>query len=157
MSVSATCGCGVDLERVELPLARVLGGRRPFLYALGHQGVPFVEARIGTATLPVQSRRLDRLDPVFVDHVLKAAALWANLKAQLRDRRVVGGSGSASVSSGPGGCACARPRLTTGCRSCRTATSRSFTRAPPSRPASLRHVELVTKAENSRQRHRRRE
>jgi hypothetical protein len=31
------------LERIELPVARVLGGRRPFLYALGHQAVPIVE------------------------------------------------------------------------------------------------------------------
>jgi protein involved in plasmid replication-relaxation len=75
------------LERVELPVARVLGGRRPFLYSLGLQGVPFVETRIGTAVLPVQPRRLDRLDHVFVDHDLKAAALWANLRAQLRGRR----------------------------------------------------------------------
>jgi hypothetical protein len=60
------------LERVELPVARVLGGRRPFLYAIGQQAVP---------------RRLDRLDHVFVDHDLKAAALWANLRAQLRGRR----------------------------------------------------------------------
>src|SRR5437660_6530111 len=46
------------LERVELP-ARVLGGRRPFLYSLGRQGVAYVEQRIGTAKLPVQPRRLD--------------------------------------------------------------------------------------------------
>ncbi len=75
------------LERVELPVARVLGGRRPFLYSLGIQAVPMVEQRIGTAVLPVQPRRLDRLDHVFVDHDLKAAALWANLRAQLRKRR----------------------------------------------------------------------
>jgi len=75
------------LERVELPVARVLGGRRPFLYALGHQAVPIVESRIGSWVLPVQLRRLDRLDHVFVDHDLKAAALWANLRAQLRGRR----------------------------------------------------------------------
>src|SRR5437588_11867867 len=62
------------LERVELPVARVLGGRRPFLYALGRQGVAYVEQRLGTATLPVQPRRLDRLDHVFVEHDLKAAA-----------------------------------------------------------------------------------
>jgi hypothetical protein len=72
------------LERVELPVARVLGGRRPFLYALGQPGVRFVEQRIGTAALPVQARRLDRLDHVFVDHDLQAAAFWANLAAQLR-------------------------------------------------------------------------
>jgi hypothetical protein len=75
------------LERVELPVARVLGGRRPFLYALGQQSVACVESRMGTAVLPVQTRRLDRLDHVFVDHDLKAAALWANLRAQLRGRR----------------------------------------------------------------------
>ncbi len=75
------------LERIELPVARVLGGRRPFLYALGQQGVPLVEQRMGTATLPVQPRRLDRLDHVFIDHDLKAAALWANVLAQLRGRR----------------------------------------------------------------------
>jgi len=61
----------------------VLGGRRPFLYSLGQQGVALVETRMGTATLPVQPRRLDRLDHVFVDHDLKAAALWANVKVQL--------------------------------------------------------------------------
>jgi Replication-relaxation len=72
------------LERVELPVARVLGGRRPFLYALGQPGVRYVEPRLGTATLPVQPRRLDRLDHVFVDHDLQAAALWANLTAQMR-------------------------------------------------------------------------
>src|SRR6266851_8352687 len=38
---------------------------------------------MGTATLPVQPRRLDRLDHVFVDHDLNAAALWANVKVQL--------------------------------------------------------------------------
>jgi hypothetical protein len=46
-----------------------------------------VEQRMGTAVLPVQPRRLDRLDHVFVDHDLKAAALWANVRAQLRGRR----------------------------------------------------------------------
>ena len=71
------------LERVELPVARVLGGRRPFLYALGQQAVPIVESRMGSWTLPVQPRRLDRLDHVFIDHDLKAAALWANVKVAL--------------------------------------------------------------------------
>jgi hypothetical protein len=74
------------LERVELPVARVLGGRRPFLYALGRQGLALVESSAGTAARPVQLRRLDRLDHVFVDHDLKAAALWANVTAQVRSR-----------------------------------------------------------------------
>jgi Replication-relaxation len=72
------------LERVELPVARVIGGRRTFLYALGQPGVRYVEPRVGTTTLPVQARRLDRLDYVFVEHDLQAAAFWANLKVQLR-------------------------------------------------------------------------
>jgi len=75
------------LERIELPVARVLGGRRPFLYALGRHGVPVVELEAGTRTEPVQPRRLDRLDHVFIDHDLQAAALWANVQAQLRERR----------------------------------------------------------------------
>jgi hypothetical protein len=75
------------LERIELPVARVLGGRRPFLYALGQQAVAVVEQRVGTTALPVRPRRLDRLDHVFIDHDLKAAALWANLRAEMRRRR----------------------------------------------------------------------
>ena len=35
------------LERIELPVARVLGGRRPFLYALGQQSIAVVEAAHG--------------------------------------------------------------------------------------------------------------
>ena len=41
------------------------------------------DSALGTATLPVQPRRLDRLDHVFIDHDLKAAALWANGKVAL--------------------------------------------------------------------------
>src|SRR5215471_151869 len=74
------------LERVELPVARVLGGRRPFLYAISQEAVPLVESRIGSWRLPVQPRRLDRLDHVFVDHDLKAAALWANIRRALIHR-----------------------------------------------------------------------
>ena len=33
--------------------------------------------------LPVQPRRLDRVDHVFTDHDLKAAAVWANVKVAL--------------------------------------------------------------------------
>jgi hypothetical protein len=51
------------------------------------EGVALVEQRMGSATLPVQPRRLDRLDHVFIDHDLKAAALWANMLAELRQRR----------------------------------------------------------------------
>ena len=64
------------LERVELPQARSAGGRLPYLYSLGRQGVPVVEERVPG---PVSARRIDRLDALFVDHNLKTAALWANL------------------------------------------------------------------------------
>src|SRR5262249_26139634 len=33
------------LDRIELPVARVLGGRRPFLYTLGSRGVPYLVDR----------------------------------------------------------------------------------------------------------------
>ena len=72
------------LERVELPMARSQGGRCPFLYALGRRGVDLVTAT-GGGTAAVRLRRFDRLDHVFVDHDLKSAALWANLKALIRD------------------------------------------------------------------------
>jgi hypothetical protein len=48
--------------------------------------VPRVEQRIGTAKLAVQQRRLDRLDHVFVDHDLKAAALRASLQQNCAGR-----------------------------------------------------------------------
>jgi hypothetical protein len=76
------------LERVELPVARVLGGRRPFLYALGQRGLTTIRYQRGGAGAAVQRRRLDRLDHVFVDHDLRAAALWANVSSQLRERAV---------------------------------------------------------------------
>lgn len=84
------CTCAYDrlrqlwlwsyLERLEPPLARSLGGRTPFLYALGRQAVPDLTARLGTGEPPVRRRRLDRLLPLFMDHDLKAAALWANIE-----------------------------------------------------------------------------
>lgn len=64
------------LERVELPQARSVGGRLPYLYSLGRQGVPIIQEQVSE---PVHARRIDRLDALFVDHNLKAAALWANL------------------------------------------------------------------------------
>jgi Replication-relaxation len=72
------------LERVELPVARVLGGRRPFLYALGRQGASVVQACLPDDRPAVRPRRLDRLDRMFVEHDLRAAALWANLRAWQR-------------------------------------------------------------------------
>jgi hypothetical protein len=80
------------LDRIELPVARIAGGRRPFLYALGKRGAPVVAAFLGKETAPVQRRRLDRLDDLFIEHDLKAAALWAwaHLRALLRRTRARG-------------------------------------------------------------------
>jgi Replication-relaxation len=72
------------LDRIELPVARALGGSRPYLYTLGPRGVAIVSAQLGEGTTPVQRRRLDRVDDVFVEHDLNVAALWANLKAITR-------------------------------------------------------------------------
>jgi Replication-relaxation len=74
------------VDRIELPVARALGGSRPYLYTLGRRGVPIVGAMLGSGAAPVQRRRLDRLDDIFVDHDLKVAAFWANLVALLRAR-----------------------------------------------------------------------
>lgn len=71
-------------ERVEQPIARSVGGRRPYLYALGRRGEPVVAQRLGQSVTRVQRRRLDRLSSVFVDHDLQIAAFWANLVALLR-------------------------------------------------------------------------
>lgn len=72
------------LDRLELPIARALGGRRPYLYTLGPRGVGPVAARLGRGTAPIRCRRLDRVDDIFVEHDLTAAAFWANLAALAR-------------------------------------------------------------------------
>lgn len=71
------------LERIELPVAPSLGGRRPFLYALGHAGVPIVAEWLGSPSGSIQRRRLDRLNALFIAHDLQLAMLWANLRAML--------------------------------------------------------------------------
>jgi hypothetical protein len=78
------------LDRVQLPVAPSLGGSRLYLYTLGQRGVPPVAARrgLGGGTAPVQRRRLARLDDLFVEHDLKAAAFWANLTGHLRHTRI---------------------------------------------------------------------
>jgi hypothetical protein len=75
------------VERIELPVARTLGGSRPYLYTLGPRAVPVVGAMLGAGAAPVQRRRRDRIDDVFVEHDLRIAAFWANLVALLRARR----------------------------------------------------------------------
>ena len=95
---TSSCSAGYDrvrqlwlwgfLDRVELPVAPRLGGRRPYLYALGWRGISAVAASNGNGTRVVQRRRLDRMDDLFVDHDLKAALFWANLMDLLRDSQV---------------------------------------------------------------------
>jgi hypothetical protein len=75
------------VERIELPVARTLGGSRPYLYTLGPRAVPVVGALLDGGAAPVQRRRLDRMDDVFVEHDMKIAAFWANLLELLRGRR----------------------------------------------------------------------
>lgn len=75
-------------ERIEPPVSRLLGGRRPYLYTLGDRGVPVVQTQLGDNAPPVQRRRLERMVDVFVDHELAIARFWANLIALLRGSRV---------------------------------------------------------------------
>lgn len=72
------------VERVELPVARVIGGRRPFLYTLGPNGVRLVDAQKRETDAAARRRRLDRLSELFVGHNLTVAAVWANLVALTR-------------------------------------------------------------------------
>lgn len=75
------------VERVEPPIPRSTGGRRPYLYALGRRGESVVAQQLGQSAAPVHRRRLDRLDSLFLDHDLRIAAFWANLVALLRSSR----------------------------------------------------------------------
>lgn len=72
------------VERIELPVARTLGGRRPYLYALGPRGVPCLPEHRATGEGAVSVRRLDRLDERMLDHDLTVATFWADLVATLR-------------------------------------------------------------------------
>ena len=79
------------------PAARFDVEAKPaYTYTLDDQQVAAIEeevklareiglpASLASDTGPVQRRRLDRLDDVFVDHDLRVAAFWAHLRAHLR-------------------------------------------------------------------------
>lgn len=73
------------LERLELPVARALGGRRPYVYTLGPAGISVAEQALGAQAASIARPRLDRLDLRTFDHDRHAMVLWANLSAKLRD------------------------------------------------------------------------
>jgi len=75
------------LERIELPVSRHLGGRQPYLYALGRRGVPYMEAARTDDGGPVRAPRTDHMADAFVDHGLLVAGVWAHLVAALRGSR----------------------------------------------------------------------
>ena len=77
------------LEKVELPVARMLGGRLPCLFAIGTRAVSTLAASLGSGTRPVHERRLDRLDDRNIDHDLKAASFWANLTVLTRSATLI--------------------------------------------------------------------
>jgi hypothetical protein len=78
------------LARVEQPVAPALGGRRPYLYALGPAAVPMLTERLGVTARAVRRRRLDRLDARALEHDHQAARLWALLAAHRPQTRLTG-------------------------------------------------------------------
>jgi len=80
------------LDRVQRPVAPAVGGSRPLLHALGPAAVPVVAGMLGSGAAPVQRRRLDRLDDLFIDHDFQAAALFANVSADVKSSLIQGSS-----------------------------------------------------------------
>jgi hypothetical protein len=78
------------LARVEQPVAPALGGRRPYLYALGPAAVPVLTERLGVTARAVHRRRLDRLDARALEHDHEAARLWATITAHRPQTRLTG-------------------------------------------------------------------
>ena len=72
------------LDRVDVPLLRLTGGRRPFLYALGPAGVRVVNIRARRAGHAIRRQRPHDPGSSFVAHNLIASTLWANLVAATR-------------------------------------------------------------------------
>jgi hypothetical protein len=75
------------VDRIELPMPRSLGGRRPYLYTLGPQGEGVVAEQIEESVGQIGRRRVDRLRSTFVDHDLTIARFWAYLVVLLRSTR----------------------------------------------------------------------
>lgn len=75
------------VERIELPVARVLGGRRAYLYALSELGHQHVAGQVDSSADVPEPRRLDRLDARFLEHDLRIGRLWANMQALVRQGR----------------------------------------------------------------------
>jgi Replication-relaxation len=76
------------VERIELPVSRVIGGRRPFLYALSQRGLRLLDTGSTSQDAPPHRRRLDRTSELFVEHSLTVAAVWANVLALIRLRPI---------------------------------------------------------------------
>jgi hypothetical protein len=76
------------VERIELPVSRVIGGRRPFLYTLSQRGLRLLDTRAISHDAPPHRRRLDRTSELFVEHSLTVAAVWANVLALIHPRPI---------------------------------------------------------------------
>ncbi len=80
------------VERIELPVARIIGGRRPYLYALSPHGLQALDSQPSSPEERRHRRRLDRTSELFVEHNLTIAAVWANVLALIRDRQITLGT-----------------------------------------------------------------
>lgn len=73
-----------NVERVQIPITRVGGGRRSVLYALGTRGLRFLASEARPSDHPVPRRRSEGTSELVVARRLVASALWANLVALAR-------------------------------------------------------------------------
>lgn len=75
------------VERIELPVSRLIGGRRPLLHALSRRGLRLLEES-GFSIRMQTHRRLDRTSELFVEHNLMVAGVWANVRALIRSHPI---------------------------------------------------------------------
>lgn len=76
------------LNRLELPVTQDVSGSRPYLYALSRRGLAWLHAHGGLVEMTEWRGRTEHVHEDLLDHDMRAAALWAQLQALVRMRRL---------------------------------------------------------------------